>query len=251
MIMVTYAEYLDLAACLVVLFALWIRRATWRYRWEQPKTIGLTLMAIGTLLKAPPISWLIDRDVLHDLYLLVAHIFIVSGIAAFAYSAERKLRSDMEIRRWHVKFVVAPWAIGIVTMVSLFATGAWTTLDHPTGLPAYTVAYWVAYDLLVVYFLVLFAYALGYLLYDPPSRCTVGFYLVAVAVGLVGAACRALMVTVDDNVADPALSNIANTTNGLAIMGFALCSAFMWRRQLRALNSRKDDPSQPSVRNIT
>ena len=247
----TYVECLDLATCFVVLICLCVRRATWRYKWEQPKTIGLTLIAVGALLKAPPISWLMDRDVLHGLYLLVAHVLIASGIASFAYSAERKLRSDKDFRKWHVKFVIFPWCLGVSTMVGLFAAGAWVTIEHPLGLSTYTMSYWLVYDLLTVYFLLLWAYALGYLFYDPPSRRAVAVYLFAVGVSLVGATCRALLVTVDVRVSDPLLMNIANTANSVAIMVFAVGAAHMWRRRRRIGITRKDGSSQPVVRKIT
>ncbi len=197
----TYTEILDIATLLVVVVCLWIRRHTWKYKWEQPKTIGLTLIGAGSLLKSPPISWLIDRDVLHGLYLMIAHAFIVSGIAAFAYSAERKLRPDSTIRRWHITFVVFPWTLGTVVMLALFSFGASSNLDQLFQSPVgFTMAYWLVYDALTIYFLVLWAYALGYLLWDPPSRRIAGIYLLAVGLSLVGATCRGLLVAANNQV---------------------------------------------------
>lgn len=146
---------------------------------------------------------------------------------------------------------MVPWGIGISTMVGLFAAGAWSTIDHPYRLPVHAVAYWLVYDLVTVYFLLLWAYALGYLFYDPPSRRAVGVYLFAVGIGLVGATCRALLVTVDGGMPDTLLMGIANTANGVAIIVFAVGAAHMWRKQLRVMNTRENTPSQPNVRKIT
>lgn len=239
----TYAESLDIATCFIVFVCLWVRRGTWRYRWEQAKTIGLTLIAAGAVLKAPPISWLIDRDVLHGLYLLVANILIVGGIAAFAYSAECKLRPDEEICRWRITAVLVPLTLGVGTMIGLFAAGAYSTLDRPFGFSTYTTAYWLVYDILTVYLLMLFAYALGSLFCDPPSRRSAGLYLLAIGLSLIGATCRALLVTVDDHVPDVLLLNAALTANNLAIIILAVGAAHTWRKRLR--HSTKPQASKP------
>lgn len=242
----TYTEILDIATLLVVLVCLWIRRGTWRYKWEQPKTVGLALIAAGAFLKAPPISWLIDRDVLHGLYLMVAHVLMLSGVAAFAYSAERKLRPDSTIRRWHITFVVFPLTLGVTVMLALFSFGANSNLDQlfqsPVGL---TMVYWLVYDALIIYFLGLWAYALGYLIWDPPSRLTAGIYLLAVGFAIVGATSRALLVVANDRVPNAMFINVGYTATTLAILVFAIGAAKMWRCSQRIM---KGQPHQCACR---
>ena len=226
--MSVFTELLDVTTCLVVSSSLWIRRRTWRYKWEQPKTIGLLLLTVGTVIKSAPLCWLMDHEVLRGLYLLIAHVFILSGIAAIAYSAERKLRSEVDICRWRVKFIAVPGGVGVMTMVASFIF-----IRLAEG---YTYIDWIIYDALMIYFLGLCAYSLWCLFNDPPSRAGAGIYLFAVGFGLIAVTCRTLLITVTDHVPDMVLINIATASNALALCLFAGGGAWMWKMRLRSIN---------------
>lgn len=229
-----FNSLLDTATCVVVLICLWMRRKSWRYKWEQPKTIGLALMAVGTLLKTPPIFWLIN-DEIQGLYVLIAHAFILGGIGAIVYSVEHKLRDDQTMRSWHITRVILPSVVGIGTMIGLFVAGARRSLNMYFQSPVIgtALAYWMVYDVLIVYLLLLGASALGHLLHDPPSRVGAGIYLLAVLFNLIGAVCRMVNVTVVHN---PLLTGVVLGTNNIALWLFAGGAAWMWVIRLAKIN---------------
>lgn len=216
---------LDIATCLTALASLWIRRRTWRCYWEQPKTLGLLFLTIGVVARAAPVAWPVQ-----GLHLLVAHIFILGGIACIAYSAERKLRTKKDMRTWAIRFLIVPLIIAYIAMVVLF-------IKWPTADAGYASVGWLTYDLLAVYFLGLCAYSLWCLWRDPPSRVAAAVYLIAVGFGLVTATCRALVVAVNDEVPDEILVNVASAANSIALMLFAGGAAWMWLARVQQGNT--------------
>lgn len=220
-----FAELLNAATVLIAVACLWIRRDTWHYHWEQPKTIGLALITAGASLKLTT-PYLHD----HDLHVIAAHLLVLSGIAGFAYSANHKLVSDAPRRPWNITRIALPIALCSVALGTLYTFGArpQPNMQFPDNL---TIAYWVTYDAFIIYFLLLCAYALFWLWKDPPSRTGAAMYLVAVALYLVSATCRVLQATVEDNVPSPVLVDVASATSGLGIIVFAVASACMWKQQ--------------------
>lgn len=237
-----FAQLLNVATALVVLICLWVRRATWRYKWEQPKTIGLALMAVGTMMKVPPIWWLLNNAI-NGLYIVLAHVFIVSGIASMVYSAEHKLRPESTMRKWHITAIALPWCVGIGLMLTFYLAGADRDLNPALRFPVESpdMWYWLSYDLLVMYFLVLGTHACRHLFHDPPSRRGAGVYLVAMGLGLICALCRVIVALMPEDALVPLqkfLVHSAMGLNAIVIVLFAVGAAFMWTTRLRKMNSR-------------
>lgn len=232
---IVYANLLNITVFFVVMIALGVRRGSWKYRWEQPKNIGLVCLAVGALMKSTVAGWLLRGELhcIHGFNILLGHAFIICGIGAIVYSAEHKMRSDEEMRGWATTYVVTPSIVGIVTMVALFLRGEWralSTTDLARSLSQDT-AYWTVYGLIVVYLLFLGARALKDLTCDPPSRYGAGIYLVAVTLALLTAVCRSTMLITDfPQVVDSILTMLTIATDGAAISIFAIGAAIMWRQ---------------------
>lgn len=137
------------------------------------------------------------------------------------------------MRSWHITRVLLPKAAGVAVMVGLFVGGASHGLDRyfeSTGGPA--MAYWIVYDILLMYLLMLVAQSLYHLLYDPPSRFSVQIYLTAVIFEAVAVACR-IAVLFEPNVL---LTGTAMTANAIALCLFAGGAAYQWRDRLYKIN---------------
>ena len=242
-----YARLLDTATCLVALTSLWVRRNSWRYPWEIAKNFGLAQITLGAILKTLPVAWIINHNTLPGLNLLISHFFILTGIGAIVYSAEHKLRSDATMRSWYLKRLVLPRMTGYAVMVAMYIVGGWHSLkdfQQPSG---YAVTYWIVYDVLIIYLLLVGVAALGHLFYDEPSRRMAGIYLIAVGINIAGAICRIISAIEYQTL----LMVITLTANALALMIFSAGGAYQWRTRLNEINKRRGEFPGQDVSNIT
>ena len=183
-----------IAATLAVgAYSLWVRRDTWRSRWEVGASLAVVLEACALLLMSPDTSPSLGPALhrvtgLWNVQHLLGHLCLIVAIAAIIHHALMRIADEGQARTLFHNHVLRPLRIGLLLQVVVFVVadlGYHRDLFSAAVNTGWLAAYWVLTGGLVIY---LSGYAGRLLLImhsDPRARATVDIYLASAAVGVV------------------------------------------------------------------
>jgi hypothetical protein len=222
---------LIIATLIVVFCSLWIRRHTWRSRWEADASLNIALQGCAVLLMSPWASETLGPP-LHRLFGLwnvedlIGHICLMFAAAAIVEHGLARLGDNLEWRRIFRRQIEVPLWLGVPALVAVFFAA--DEKYHPDLFPAHVSTlwfgtYWIVLGVLLVY---LFGYAARVMLIvrkDPRSTVTATLYLISAAFGL---AATVIQVTTAEAGIDITLPVWLCAC--LGAVGFAYGSARSW-----------------------
>lgn len=218
-----------------VFYSLWIRRDTWRSRWEADASLNIALQGCAVLLMSPwasetlgpPLHHIFRRWNVEDLF---GHICLIVAVTAIIDHGLVRLGNEYQWRRLFRRHIAIPLRLGIPVLVAVFIVA--NEGYHPDLFPAHVStlwfgAYWIVLGILLVY---LFGYAGRVMLIvrkDPRSTATANLYLISAAFG---AAATVIQVTTAEAGIDITLPVWLCAC--LGAMGFAYGSARSWQTKV-------------------
>jgi hypothetical protein len=175
-----------------VFYSLWIRRDTWRSRWEADASLNIALQGCAVLLMSPWVSATLGPS-LHGIFHrwnvedLVGHICLIVAATAIIDHGLARLGNEYQWRRIFRRHIATPLWVGIPVLVTVFIVA--NEGYHPDLFPAHVStlwfgAYWIVLGILLVY---LFGYAARVMLIvrkDSRSTATANLYLISAAFGV-------------------------------------------------------------------
>jgi hypothetical protein len=222
---------LIIATLVVVFCSLWIRRHTWRSRWEADASLNIALQGCAVLLMSPWASETLGPPLHHVFGLwnvedLIGHICLMFAAAAIVEHGLARLGDHLEWRRIFRRQIEVPLWLGVPALVAVFFAAH--EKYHPDLFPAHVSTlwfgtYWIVLGILLVY---LFGYAARVMLIvrkDPRSTVTATLYLISAAFGL---AATVIQVTTAEAGIDITLPVWLCAC--LGAIGFAYGSARSW-----------------------
>jgi hypothetical protein len=220
-----------------IVWSLWIRRVTWRCRWEIAATLNVALQGLAVLLMSPLASetlgvalhaltgkWNLEDYIGHDCYIVAA--------SAVVYNALGRLKDDDAMRKTFRQYVERPATLCIPLLLVTFSLGNGARIYKPDFFEVPTDfwlnTYWLLLCGTLIYLLVYGSRALLVLRKDPRSRRIANVYLVASISGIVACAVRITTAYV---------TPIQGLEGGTLVWlfacmcgaGFAIASAHSWR----------------------
>jgi hypothetical protein len=231
-----------------VAWSLWIRRVTWRCRWEVAATLNIALQGAAVFLMSPfasetigPVlhnltgTWNLEDYVGHDCYVVAA--------SAIVYNALGRLQEDRAMQEAFKQYVERPATLCIPLLLATFSLGNGASVYRadfftvPTDFWLRT--YWLLLCGMLIYLLVYGSRALLILRKDPRSRRIASIYLLASASGVVACTIRIITAYV------PPLQALEGGTLVWFFActcgaGFALASAHSWRIKTRWFSGVRD-----------
>lgn len=220
------------AALVVVAYSLWIRRGTWRSRWEVGASVAIALEGCALLLMSPYTSPILG-PMLHRIFRLwnlqhlLAHICLIVAIAAIIYHVLARIADDNQLRTLFGRQVVIPVQIGVVLMVVAFIRareGYHPDLFSADVRTAWLATYWLVAAGLVIYLSLHSGRVLLIARRDPRAKTTVDIYLISATFVVVGAVIQVISTWTDTDLALAVWSCAC-----LAIAIFAYGSARSWQ----------------------
>jgi hypothetical protein len=224
-----------------IAWSLWIRRVTWRCRWEVAATLNIALQGCAVALMSPWASetlgvslhnitgvWNLQNYIGHDCYVVAA--------SAIVYNAIGRLTDDGTMQASFKQFVERPATLCIPLLLATFTVscGSQTYARDFFALRTdlWLSIYWVLLCGTLAYLLGYGSRALLVLRKDPRSRRIANLYLIASASGIT--ACMVRIITA-------LIPPIQGQTAAFLVWffacmcgaGFALSSARAWRDKLR------------------
>src|SRR5262245_8463424 len=179
-------------------WSLWVRRATWRCRYEVAITITLVLQGFGLVLTSSfasaTLGLVLQRAVGHfNFEDFIAHSVNVVSLCLIAVSVAGRLRSaagDGALRRQFKICVEYPVSLIIPILLLLFwhspgAAHTYLVYFRAVSTETWLTAYWVVLCLLQGWLISYICWLLLALRRDPRSTKTASVYLVALMMGAV------------------------------------------------------------------
>ncbi|HEY9303217.1 MAG TPA: hypothetical protein VIO95_02890 [Mycobacterium sp.] len=218
-----------------VFVSLWIRRDTWRSRWEADASLNIALQGGAVLLMSPwasetlgpPLHQVFGRWNVED---LVGHICLIVAATAIIDHGLARLGDDHDWRRIFRRHIATPLWLGIPVLVAVFFVA--DEGYHPDLFPAHVStlwfgAYWIVLGILLVY---LFGYAARVMLIvrkDPRSTATADLYLISAAFGVAATVIQVTTAEVGIDITLPVWLCAC-----LGAIGFAYGSARSWHAKV-------------------
>lgn len=221
-----------------VVCSLWIRRHTWRSRWEAGASLNIALQGCAVLLMSPcasahlgpPLHHLFRRWNVEDLF---AHICLIVAVTAIIQHGLARLNGEEQVRGLFRRQVETPVRIGIPLLVATFVVA-----DEKYQADLFTAhvrtfwfgAYWLVLGAMLVY---LFLYAGRVLLIlrkDPRSTATANLYLTSAGFGVAATVIQVATAEVGVDITLPAWLCAC-----LGAIGFAYGSARSWQAKVEWL----------------
>jgi hypothetical protein len=227
-------------------WSLWIRRVTWRCRWEVAATLNIALQGLAVALMSPLAAqtigvalhrvtgeWNLQNYVGHDCYIVAA--------SAIVYNAVGRLEDDHALQASFKQYVERPATLCIPLLLATFnlsrGSKVYTTDFFAMHTDFWLSVYWILLTGTLGYLLVFGSRALLVLRQDPRSKNVANAYLIASASGI--SACAVRMTTA----LIPQLQS--GLTSGLVWLfacgcgaGFALTSAYSWQEKVKWFQHR-------------
>lgn len=227
-------------ALAATLRSLWIRRDTWRSRWEVGVSLTVALHGCAVLFMSPWAAALFGSllqrvfgrwNVQH----LLGHICLILAAIALIRHVLLRLAEQPLARALFARQVMPPVTLGIPALLVLFIVADEDyhpdLLAAPAG-TAWFVAYWLVLCGLLIY---LFGYTGRLLLIlraDPRSKQTTGMYLVALALAVAGS-----VIQVETAWAGVDLALPVWLLGSLSVVGFAHGAARSWQARTAWFNT--------------
>jgi hypothetical protein len=234
------------ATLAAVLYSLWLRRDTWRSRWEAGANLNLALQGYAVLLMShwssatlgPPLHRLFG---LWNVQHLLGHICWIFAVTATIYHGITRLADETHVRGLLRKHVTYPLLLGVPLLVVVFIIA--DEGRHPDLFAApvsggWLGTYWLVLGGLLIY---LFAYAMRVLLIlraDPRSTATVDLYLISAGCGVAANAIQMVTSWADIDATLPVWSCAC-----LGAIGFAYGSAQSWQAKIAWFTARNNPSS--------
>jgi hypothetical protein len=228
-------------------WSLWIRRVTWRCRWEVAATLNIALQGVAVLLMSPWASetighflygltgkWNLEDYLGHDAYIVAA--------SAIVYNALGRLADDNTMNVKFKQYVERPATLCIPLLLATFSLGAGAHIYRadfftvPTD--TWLKVYWLLLCGMLIYLLVYGMRALLVLRKDPRSRTIANVYIAACSSGIIACVVR---------IATAFVPQLQAIEGGILVWcfacfcgaGFALASAHSWRKRVRWFRGAK------------
>jgi hypothetical protein len=222
-------------------WSLWIRRVTWRCRWEVAATLNIALQGAAVALMSPLAAgtvgiglhkltgmWNLQNYIGHDCYIVAA--------SAIVYNAVGRVADDHLLQASFKQYVERPATLCIPLLLATFtlSRGSTTFTRDFFALPTdfWLSVYWLLLCGTLAYLLVFGSRALLVLRKDPRSRRVANLYLAASASGVMACAVRIVTALV------PYFQG--TLTTGMVWFcacacgaGFAITSAESWRQKIK------------------
>jgi len=242
---------LIIVTLLAVFYSLWIRRHTWRSRWEADASLNIALQGCAVLLMSPwasetlgaPLHYVFRRWNVED---LVGHICLMVAAAAIIDHGLARLGDHGQWRRIFMWHITVPLWLGVPVLVAVFIAA--NEGYHPDLFPAHvsTVlfgAYWIVLGVLLVY---LFGYAARVMLIvrkDPRSKVTATLYLISAAFGVAATLIQVITAEIGIDITLPVWLCAC-----LGAIGFSYGSARSWHAKVAWFRSSRVAPPPRSDR---
>jgi hypothetical protein len=226
-------------------YSLWIRRDTWRSRWEADASLNIALQGLAVLLMSPWASETLGPS-LHDVFRrwnvedLVGHICLMVAAAAIIDHGLARLGDHTQWRRIFNRHITAALWVGVPVLVAVFIAaneGYHADLFPAHVSTAWFATYWIVLGILLTY---LFGYAARVMLIvrkDPRSTVTATLYLISAAFGV---AATVIQVTTAEAGIDITLPVWLCAC--LGAIGFAYGSARSWHAKVAWFRDSKTAP---------
>jgi hypothetical protein len=224
-----------------IAWSLWIRRVTWRSRWEVAATLYIALQGAAVALMSPLASdtlgvalhnvtgmWNLQNYIGHDCYVVAA--------SAIVYNAVGRLEDDEALQKSFRQYVERPATLCIPLLLATFtlSRGSKTYAHDFFALPTdiWLSVYWVLLCGTLAYLLAFGSRALLVLRKDPRSRNVANLYLLASASGIGACAVRIVTALI------PVFQGTATTAAVWLLAcgcgaGFAATSARSWQEKVK------------------
>ncbi len=222
-------------------WSLWIRRFTWRCRWEVAATLNIALQGLTVALMSPLAAdtlgvalhditgeWNLQNYIGHDCYIVAA--------SAIVYNAVGRLADDHVLQESFKQYVERPATLCIPLLLATFTLshGSRTYARDFFALPTdfWLTVYWILLCGTLSYLLVFGSRALLVLRQDPRSRNIANLYLFASASGI--SACLVRIITaLIPQFQSPQSAGLVWFFCCVCGAGFAVTSAHSWRQKVR------------------
>lgn len=185
----------------VIGWCVWVRRHSWRFRWDGILTMSVALQGAGFLLCTPTQSLTISRflfSIVGTAHVrdFVGHGCFMSAASCVAAAAGYRLVDDEHFHRL-LRRIEYPSAIAAVLMLvcllqsrALKTPGTGDFLAVPCD--GWLTTYWLTYSAICIYILGYMARLLLVLRRDPRNRVTANLFIAAIAVGHIAIAAVAV-----------------------------------------------------------
>jgi hypothetical protein len=233
------------ATLAVVGFSLWVRRHTWRSRFEADASLNIALLGSAVLLMSPWASAalgprlhrIVGRWNVEDLF---GHLCLIAAAAALIHHGLARHVNAGQAHRLFRRHIVGPVRLGVALLVAVFVVA--DEGYHPDLFPGHIGnpwlgAYWLVLGGTLTYLLSYAGRVLLILRADPRSAATVNIYLISAAFSV-----AAIMIQ-----ASTAWPGIDATLPVwlcacLGAIGFAYGSARSWRAKMAWFTAGNNPP---------
>ena len=239
-------EILRRTVPLIAIAALWIRRDTWRCRWEGAPTLIAASASLRASLTTPYASDKLSEPLhrltgLWNVEDLIGHMAGIVCVSAMAYLVLAQFGNDQTLQFMFHSRVILPLTAAIPILVALFSvTGGHTrernfdTIGDRIGPDLWTTAYWGVLFVTVIYLLGLSIFGLCILAAGGELTPSMSLYILAI-----GAAMLFYAVLVIHATTQAGLHNQAWALGHLTALCWAVAPIYSWRVKTRPLRQAK------------
>ncbi|OHV05790.1 hypothetical protein [Mycobacterium talmoniae] len=224
-----------------IAWSLWIRRVTWRSRWEVAATVNVALQGCAVVLASPIASetigtflhrltgrWNLEDFLAHDCFIVAA--------TAIIYHALGRLADDDTMQESFRQFVERPATICIPVLLITFSLSNAAQTYRPDFFQLTTDGwlslYWVLLAAMLIYLLGYASRALLILRKDPRSRRVANIYVLGATSAILACVVRAV-TAVDKQIQAVEGGRLVWLFACIAGSICAVASAQAWRQKMR------------------
>lgn len=233
---------LIIATLAATLCSLWIRRGTWRSRWEAGATRNIALHGCAVLLMShwaaaalgPPLHRVFG---LWNVQHLLGHICWIFAVTAIIRHGLIRLVDETHEHGLVRKYVTRPLRLAVPLLVALFVTAHEDRHLDFFAAPAsdfWLAAYWLVLGGLMIYLLAYAGRILLILRTDPRSTTTVNLYLISAGFGVAASVIQMGTSWAGSDIVLPVWFCAC-----LSVIGFDYGSARSWRAKVAWFTSGK------------
>ncbi len=228
---------------------MWVRRKTWRIRWDRALTMSFLFQGLGFALSTPAMSHYLERPLfrisgvahLRDFF---GHVLFIGAICCVIYACVCRLVPDRELESVLYK-IEFPAAIAGGAMLAAITLSHNLSREPPPDfldVPCdfWLRVYWLAYGAIVIYLLCFAVRLLWVLRRDPRSRLTADLFIIASGLGVLSFSLLLTRIIINPGlVARFWISTPSFVAGGLA----AFAAAWSWRERMRPRSPRRPPPN--------
>jgi hypothetical protein len=228
-------------------YSLWVRRLTWRSRFEADASLNIALLGCAVVLMSPwaaavlgpPLHRLGGRWNAEDLF---GHLCLIAAVTAIIHHGLARHIDERQAHGLFRRHILAPAWLGIPLLVAVFIIA--DADYYPDVLPAHIGtlwlgAYWLVLGGTLTYLLSYAGLVLLILRADPRSTATVNIYLISAALGV-----AAIMIPTSTAWAGIDVTLPVWLCACLGTIGFAYGSARSWHAKMAWFTSGYNPPPQ-------